>query len=77
MLKKLMLFMGFFLFFMIFAENKAFASGTLTLTMKDLTFWNISPNDATSSSVKKLEKTFKQLDFDKAEDGYITGDPTP
>lgn len=77
MVKKILVFLSLLLFFVLFSENETFAKGPLTLTTKELTLWKIQPNDPVSSSMKKMKKTYKKLDFDKVEDGYITGDPTP
>ena len=76
MSKKFLVFVSLLVFFMIFSESKTFAAGPVTLTTKDLTIWKIKPNDSTSSSMKILKKSFKQLDFDKVDDGYITGGST-
>ncbi|MGG1397400.1 hypothetical protein ABE288_06145 [Bacillus salipaludis] len=77
MSKKLFVFLSFFLFIVLFSENHALAKGPLTLKTKDLTLWKIEPNNSASSSMKRLKKSFKQLQFDKVDDGYITGDSTP
>ncbi|MED4203650.1 hypothetical protein [Neobacillus mesonae] len=77
MFKRLAVLLSFLLVFGLFSENPALAKGATTLTTKDLTMWKIKPNDSASSAIKKLKKTFKQLDFDKVDSSYITGDPTP
>ncbi|MEH7085429.1 SH3 domain-containing protein [Neobacillus drentensis] len=77
MSKKLLLLVSCLVFLVLFSENKVLAAGPLTLTTKDLSLWKIKPNDSASGSMRLLKKAYKQLDFDRVEDGYITGDPTP
>ena len=59
------------------ANETAQAATSLTLTSKDMTLWGIKPNEPASSAMKKMKTKYKQLDFTKVEDGYITGDSTP
>lgn len=76
-MKKIVIYVCAFILVSLFVlPEKGFAN-SLTLTSKEISFWGIQPNEEVSSAINKMTKKYTQLDFDKGEDGYYTGDPTP
>ncbi|SOC24046.1 hypothetical protein SAMN05880501_11681 [Ureibacillus xyleni] len=51
-------------------------STSLTLSTKDLTFLDVTPNEAVTKSMNRMVKRYPKLEFSESEGDYYTGDPT-
>lgn len=77
-MKKLVLFLSCFLiFFLLVSPIEGHAkSNAVTLSTKDLTFWDIKPNESVTKAMNKITKRYPKLEFSQSAGNYYTGDPT-
>lgn len=77
-MKKLFVFIScFILFFLLVSPGEGQAKNNImTLTTKDITFWDITPNESVTKSMNKITKKYPKLEFSESEGDYFTGDPT-
>lgn len=77
-MKKILIFISSFLLFFLLVlpvEGQA-KSNVITLSTKDLTFWDIQPNESVTKAMNKITKRYPKLEFSQSASNYYTGDPT-